>query len=165
MPSNFFHLGLISMILPEARMIHCRRDPFDTCLSCYATLFTHGHEYSYDLNDLGQFYILYRKQMAHWHAVLPQECILDVDYEDLVENTESQVRRILEFCGLSWDANCLRFYETKRHVMTASFNQVRSPIYKSSIRRADMFRPWLEDLENVLSAYPEIMDRDLVAPK
>jgi tetratricopeptide (TPR) repeat protein len=152
MPSNFLHLGLISLILPEARMIHCRRDPLDTCLSCYATLFTHGHEYSYDLNDLGHFYILYRKQMAHWHAVLPQESILDVDYEDLVENTESQVGRILEFCGLSWDADCLRFYETKRHVKTASFNQVRLPIYKSSIRRADLFRPWLGDLENVLSA-------------
>ena len=164
MPSNFVYLGLISMILPEARVIHCRRDPFDTCLSCYATLFTHGHEYSYDLNDLGHFYISYRKQMAHWHAVLPQESILDVEYEDLVENTEGEVRKILEFCGLSWDEDCLRFHETKRHVMTASFNQVRLPIYRSSIRRADMFRPWLGDLENVLSAHREIIDRGVVAP-
>ena len=152
MPYNFLHLGLISMIFPEARTIYCRRDPFDTCLSCYATLFTHGHEYSYNLNDLGHYYTLYRKQMAHWHAVLPQESIFNIDYEDLVENTESQVRRILEFCGLSWNADCLRFHETKRHLKTASFHQVRSPIYKSSVRRSDVFRPWLGELENVLSA-------------
>lgn len=154
MPSNFLHLGLISLMLPEARMIHCRRDPFDTCLSCYATLFTNGHEYSYDLSELGHYYSFYHDQMTCWEQVLPRGSVLDVNYELLVEDTESQIRRILEFCGLNWDASCLRFYETKRHVKTASFNQVRSPIYKTSVRRAEAFRLWLNDLERALSVGP-----------
>ena len=114
-------------------------------------IFTNGHEYSYDLSELGHYYSFYRDQMAFWERSLPRGSILDVDYEILVEDTESQIRRILEFCGLDWDANCLRAHETKRHVKTASFNQVRSPIYKTSVGRAEMFRPWLSVLGTALS--------------
>jgi tetratricopeptide (TPR) repeat protein len=150
MPNNFLHLGLISCLFPEARMIHCRRNPLDTCLSCYSTLFTHGHEYSYDQEDLGHYYSLYRDLMAYWREVLPADRILEVDYEKLVDDSENQVRRILDFCGLSWDPMCLRFYETKRHIKTASLNQVRSPIYKTSVGRSEKYCPWLGRLEAVL---------------
>jgi len=150
MPANFLHLGLISTVLPGARMIHCRRNALDTCLSCYSTLFTHGHEYSYDLEDLGRYYMFYANLMAHWRNVLPPERILEIDYEDLISDSEIKMRRILDFCGLPWDPACLRFYETKRHIKTASLNQVRSPIYKTSVGRAEQFRPWLGPLEAVL---------------
>jgi tetratricopeptide (TPR) repeat protein len=150
-PGNFLHLGLASLILPEARIIHCRRDPLDTCLSCYTTLFTDGHEYSYDLGELGRYYGFYRELMAYWHSILPPGNLLELDYELLVDDTEGQARRIFEFCGLTWEPGCLRFHETKRHVKTASFNQVRSPVYRTSIRRAEKFRPWLGTLEAALA--------------
>jgi tetratricopeptide (TPR) repeat protein len=151
MPSNFLYAGLISLILPDARMIHCRRDPLDTCLSCYSLLFTSGQEYSYDLGELGGFYRLYRGLMAHWRRILPPESLIEIDYETLVGDTEGVVRKILDFCGLSWNAACLRFYETSRRVTSASLDQVRSPIYAKSIGRALPFRPWLGALEAALA--------------
>lgn len=150
MPTNFLNLGVIALAFPEAPLIHCRRNPLDTCLSCYATLFTYGHEYSYDQTELGQYYGHYRRLMGHWQRILPENRILALDYEALVTDSESQMRRILDFCGLAWDANCLKFYETKRHVPTASFNQVRSPIYKTSLGRAELFRPYLKPLATAL---------------
>jgi tetratricopeptide (TPR) repeat protein len=154
MPLNFLHAGLISLILPNARMIHCRRDPLDTCLSVYSLLFTSGHEYSYDFRELGRFYRLYRTLMAHWRRVLPPENFLEIDYEALVGDTERQVRRLLDFCDLPWDADCLRFHETRRRVTSASLDQVRSPIYTQSIARAQAFRPWLGVLEETLVDLP-----------
>ncbi len=148
--TNFLYVGLISLILPGARMIHCRRDPLDTCLSCYSLLFTDGHEFSYELGELGHYHRLYRELMAHWSDVLPQGSVLDVDYEALVNDAEGQVRKVLEFCALPWDDSCLRFYETKRLVTTSSLDQVRLPLYKTSIGRAQMFRPWLGELEGAL---------------
>ena len=148
--TNFLYAGLISLILPGARMIHCRRDPLDTCLSCFSLLFTDGHEFSYDLGELGHYYRLYHELMAHWNNVLPQGSILDVNYESLVNDAEGQVRRMLDFCALPWDDSCLRFYETNRLVTTSSLEQVRLPLYKTSVGRAQMFRPWLGELEEAL---------------
>jgi tetratricopeptide (TPR) repeat protein len=149
--SNFLYAGLISLIFPNARMIHCRRDALDNCLSCYATLFGHGHEFSYDQADLAYFYRLYGKVMRHWNANLPKNAILDIDYRALIDGTETEIRRILDFCGLPWDDACLRFYETKRLVSTSSLNQVRSPIYRSSLGRAENFKPWLAPLMDGLA--------------
>jgi tetratricopeptide (TPR) repeat protein len=151
MPLNFRHAGLISLILPGARMIHCRRDPLDTCLSCYSLLFTSGQEYSYDLDELGRFYRLYGRLTAHWRQVLPPDSLIEIDYETLVGDTEGEVRKILDFCGLPWDPACLRFYETTRRVTSASLNQVRSPIYAKGIGRAQSFRSWLGALEAALA--------------
>jgi tetratricopeptide (TPR) repeat protein len=148
--TNFLYAGLISVLLPGARMIHCRRDALDTCLSCYSLLFGHGHEFSYSQTELGHYYGLYRKTMAHWNSTLPVEAMLDVDYEALVTGPEEQVRTILNFCGLPWDDACLRFYETKRTVTTSSLDQVRSPIYKTSMGRARVFQPWLSELKKSL---------------
>ncbi|MGD0865165.1 MAG: sulfotransferase [Rhizomicrobium sp.] len=151
MPSNFRYAGLIPRLLPGARMIHCRRDPLDTCLSIYSLLFTTGHEYAYDMAELGRYYVLYRGLMAHWRRVLPRDSFLEIDYEMLVRDTEGEVRRILDFCGLPWDAGCLRFHENRRRVSSASLNQVREPIYTKSIGRARQFRPWLGALEAALA--------------
>jgi tetratricopeptide (TPR) repeat protein len=135
MPSNFCYAGLIHLILPYARIIHCLRDSVATCLSCYGLLFKEGIEFSYDLEDLGRFYRLYEGLMAHWREVLPEGRILEVRYEDVVADLETQARRIVEHCGLEWDEACLAFHATDRPVKTASATQVRQPIYKSSLER------------------------------
>jgi Tfp pilus assembly protein PilF len=135
MPSNFCYAGLIHLILPSARIIHCLRDPVATCLSCYALLFKEGIEFSYDLEDLGRFYRLYEGLMAHWRKVLPEGCILEVRYEDVVTDLATQARRIVAHCGLEWDEACLGFHATDRPVKTASATQVRQPIYASSLER------------------------------
>jgi tetratricopeptide (TPR) repeat protein len=148
--SNFLYAGLISLLFPRARMIHCRRDPLDTCLSLYSLLFDHGHEFSYDLADLGHYYGLYRRIMAHWRNLLGPDGLLEIDYELLVDDTEAQVGKILNFCEFPWDDACLRFHETERLVTTSSFDQVRSPIYKKRVGRAEKFRPWLGPLVEAL---------------
>lgn len=135
MPSNFLYAGLIRLILPDARIIHCRRDPVDTCLSCYTKLFTSEQAFSYDLAELGGFHSAYQALMAHWRAALPASHFLDVDYEAVVADLEAEARRILGFLGLPWDNSCLRFHETERPVRTASVNQVRQPVYRSSAGR------------------------------
>jgi tetratricopeptide (TPR) repeat protein len=145
-PMNFRYAGAISLILPGARMIHCRRDALDTCLSCYSLLFVSGHEFAYDQIELGRFYRLYQGLMAHWRRLLPAECLLEINYEALVSNTEGEVRRILDFCALPWDAACLRFHDHSRRVSSASLEQVRSPVYTTSVGRARSFRPWLGPL-------------------
>jgi tetratricopeptide (TPR) repeat protein len=152
MPLNFLHAGLISLILPGARMIHCRRDPLDTCLSIYALLFTNGHQFAYDQNELGRYYDLYRTMMAHWRRVLPAESFLEIDYEALVRSTEGEIRKLLDFCELPWDERCLDFHHTNRRVTSSSLAQVRSPIYAASIGRAQKFRPWLGALQVALGA-------------
>jgi tetratricopeptide (TPR) repeat protein len=152
---NFFYAGLISLVLPNAKMILCRRDPLDTCLSCYSLQFTTGHPYAYDLDELGHFYRLYQRLTDHWRNVISPDRLIEVDYESVVTDTEPQVRRLLDFCGLPWDPACLRFHETDRRVTSASLDQVRSPIYKSSVGRAQAFLPWLAPLEAALAdQYP-----------
>jgi tetratricopeptide (TPR) repeat protein len=135
MPSNFLYAGFVRLILPDARVIHCRRDPVDTCLSCYTKLFAGEQAFAYDQTELGRFHRAYQGLMAHWRATLPTSHFLEVDYEAVVEDVEAEARRMLDFLGLPWDEKVLRFHETERPVRTASVNQVREPIYRSSAGR------------------------------
>jgi tetratricopeptide (TPR) repeat protein len=150
-PFNFYMLGLIAVLFPGATVLHCRRDPLDTCLSCFFTNFEKDTGFNRDLGHLGAFYRDYARLMAHWHGVLPLR-ILDVQYEELVADLEGQSRRMVEFAGLGWDDACLEFWRTERVVRTASNLQVRRPIYTSSIGRADAYRPWLGPLIDALAA-------------
>ena len=136
MPSNFLLCGMIRLILPDAHIIHCRRDPVDTCLSCYTKLFAGEQAFSYDQSELGRYHRAYQALMAHWRAILPASYFLEVDYEALVMDIEPQTRRMLDFLGLPWDEACLRFHETERPVRTASVNQVREPLYRTSAGRS-----------------------------
>jgi tetratricopeptide (TPR) repeat protein len=149
MPLNFLQLGLVALLLPDARVIHCRRDPLDTCLSCFMTDFINGHLYKYDLGHCGHFYRQYERLMAHWKSVLELR-ILDVQYEDVVADPEGQARRMVEFIGLPWDQRCLRFHETKRPVATASGQQVKVPIYKRSVGRWRNYEKHLAPLRTAL---------------
>ena len=133
-PSNFHHIGLIAVLFPNARIFHCVRDPLDVCFSNFTTHFASDHAYSNELADLALYYNEYARLMAHWKAVLPGR-IHDVSYEGLVNETESVSRNMLSVLGLPWDDACLRFYETRRAVKTASDWQVRRPIYTTSTAR------------------------------
>jgi tetratricopeptide (TPR) repeat protein len=152
MPLNFLHLGLISAALPRARIVHVRRDPVDTCVSCYLTLFERQLGFSYDLEELGRFYRSYQRLIEHWRTLLPPDRFIDVDYEAVVADLDREARRLIEFCGLPWDDRCLRFYEAERPVATASMNQVRRPIYAHSVGRARALLPYLAPLVNVFEA-------------
>ena len=132
MPNNFASIGLLSLALPNAIFINTRRHPLDTCLSCYKQLFAKGQPFTYDLTELGEYYLQYDRLMAHWHAVLPGR-VLDLQYEQMVADQAGQTRRLLDFCGLPWEDACLRFHETERAIRTASSEQVRLPIYDDSI--------------------------------
>jgi tetratricopeptide (TPR) repeat protein len=132
MPNNFASVGLIALALPRARIVNTRRHPLDTCLSCYKQLFARGQPFTYDLVELGEYYLEYERMMAHWHAVLPGR-VLDVRYEAMVADQAGETRRLLEFCGLPWEETCLNFHETDRAIRTASSEQVRLPIYASSV--------------------------------
>ena len=150
MPANFLHIGLIRRILPDALIIHCRRDPVDTCLSCYSQLFAGEQPFTYDQTELGRFHRDYQTLMEHWRSGLPESRFLEVDYESVVEDLEGQARRMVSFLELPWDDACLEFHETKRPVRTASVSQVRQPIYRTSTGRwrkhAAGLRPLLEAL-------------------
>jgi len=154
MPINFVYAGLIHLVLPHARIIHARRDPLDTCLSCFATLFAKGQQFTYDLAELGQFYRAYDRLMQHWRAVLPSGVMLEVQYEELVADLEGQARRIVDHCGLQWDEACLLFHETERPVRTASAVQVRQPIYHTSVGRWRRYERQLAPLIEVLGIDP-----------
>jgi tetratricopeptide (TPR) repeat protein len=149
MPSNFLFAGLIRLILPDARIIHCRRDPADTCLSCYTKLFAGEQEFTYDQRELGRFCRAYQELMAHWRATLPASHLLEVDYEVVVEDVEREARRMLDFLGLPWNDKVLRFYDIERPVRTASVNQVREPIYRTSAGR---WRKYTAHLQPLLEA-------------
>jgi tetratricopeptide (TPR) repeat protein len=149
MPLNFLHLGTIACLFPNARVIHCRRDPMDTCLSCHMTAFNVGNDFKYDLHNLGLFYKDYQRLMAHWKTVLDL-AMLEVCYEDLVTDPEPQSRRMVEFLGLDWDDRCLRFHDTQRPAVTSSVVQVRQPMYKSSIQRWRHYERHLTQLKDVL---------------
>jgi len=131
LPNNFVHVGFLGLALPNAKVIDARRHPLDSCLGSFKQLFARGQPFTYDQFELAEFYLQYRRLMDHWHDVLPAK-ILDVQYEEVVDDLEAQVRRILEYCELPWDDACLRFYESDRAVKTASSEQVRKPIYSSS---------------------------------
>jgi tetratricopeptide (TPR) repeat protein len=154
MPGNYRIAGLIHVAMPNAPIIHTRRDPVDTCLSCFSKLFGDELNWSYDLSELGRHYRQYQDMMEHWEDVLPPGTILDVQYEDVVDDLEGQARRLLDFCGLPWDDACLSFHETKRAVRTASVAQVREPIYRRSVGKwrpeEAVLRPLLDGLASTI---------------
>ncbi len=152
MPSNFRYAGLIHRVLPNARIIHCRRDPADTAVSCYTKLFTGRQPFAYDLAELGRYYRARDRLMAHWRAVLPANRFLEVRYEDVVENLDAAARRLVAFCELDWDAACLDFHTTSRAVRTASAAQVRRPIYTASIGRWKAYTHRLKPLLGALAS-------------
>jgi len=137
------------MLFPKAKIIHCRRDPLDTCLSCFTTDFTAGYEFSFSLPGLGHFYRQYERIMSHWNVVLPTP-ILEVNYEKLVGNLEGETRRMVEFINLPWNPVCLQFYANDRFVGTASNSQVRKPLYRSSVGRWRNYEKFLGPLRESL---------------
>lgn len=145
MPSNFQELGLITILFPSARVIHCVRDPLDTCLSNYFQNFEEGNECSYDMETLSLYYRKYKERMHHWETLFPNS-IHTVQYELLVSNPEEQTRTLIDFLGLEWEADCLNFYKTKRSVQTSSDWQVRQPIYKQSVARWKNYEPYIGKL-------------------
>jgi len=147
---NFLFAGLIHLALPNARIIHARRNPVDTCLSCFSKLFASQMSFTYDLTELGQYYRAYDALMAHWRGVLPAGVMLDVQYEDLVADFEPQARRIVEHCGLPWEEACLQFHTTQRPVKTASSAQVREPLYRAAVGRSQSYRALLSPLLDAL---------------
>jgi tetratricopeptide (TPR) repeat protein len=149
---NFRLIGLINLALPNARIIHARRDPVDTCLSCYSKLFVGKLPYTYDLKELGRYYRAYEVLMKHWRCVLPRDVMLEVQYEEVVTDLEGQARRIVSHCGLEWDARCLDFHQTERQVRTASKTQVRQPIYKSSVGRWHAYQSLTQTLCEAMQA-------------
>jgi tetratricopeptide (TPR) repeat protein len=146
MTENFRFAGLIALALPHARMIHVRRDSLDTCLSCFCTLFAEALPYAYDLAELGRYHRAYEGLMDHWRTTLPPGMMLEVRYEDVIADLEGQSRRIIDHCGLEWDARCLEFHRSERSVRTASFAQVRRPLYQTSVGRWRNYEPFLEPL-------------------
>jgi hypothetical protein len=151
LPMNFQMVGLIKLALPMARIVHVMRDPLDTCLSCFATPFEDGDlDFTCDLSELGRFYRGYGDLMDHWRAVLPSGAMLEVKYEDIVEDCEGEARKLIDYCGLEWNDRCPKFYETVRQVATASALQVRQPVYRTSIGRAMRYAQWLKPLRDAL---------------
>ena len=158
MPNNFPLLGLLHLILPNARIIDARRHPLDSCIGCYKQLFAKGQNFTYDLEDLAHYYRNYDAMVNHWHAVLPGK-VLTVHYEDTVADLEGQVRRILDHCGLPFEESCVRFHETRRAVRTASSEQVRRPIYSDALGKWRYYAPFcerlVEDLKPIVDVLPE----------
>lgn len=158
MPNNFFHIGLIHLILPNAKIIDARRHPLACCFSGFKQYFARGQNFSYGLDDLGRYYRDYVALMAHFDAVLPGR-VHRVVYERMVDDTEHEVRRLLDYCGLPFEEGCLRFFENERPVRTASSEQVRRPIYREGVDHWRHFEPWLDPLKaalgDVLDHYPD----------
>lgn len=148
-PGNFHYIGMIRVMFPRAKIINCVRNPLDTCFSCYQNYFTRGVRFTYDLQELGTYYLLYSSLMDHWREALPG-FVYDFCYEDLLQNQEAESRRLLDFCGLEWDPVCLDFHRTERPVQTASVVQVRQPIYRSSVGRATQYANHLMPLRDAL---------------
>jgi tetratricopeptide (TPR) repeat protein len=154
MPANFFYLGMIHLMLPNAKIIHAMRDPMDSCFSCYSRLFINDNlGFTYDLEALGRYYVRYSKLMRHWHDILPPGTVLDMRYEELVADTETQARRLLAYLGLPWDANCMDFHHNKRQVKTASAAQVQKPIYRTSLARWERYADHLAPLLELVKEY------------
>jgi len=150
MPFNFFWAGLVHLLLPNARIVHSRRNPVATCLSIYTIPFSTTVAFASGLDDLASYYRLYRRLMDHWRAVISPNRLIEVDYEDVVAETESSARRLVSFCGLEWDSACLRPEENRDAVKTASHWQARQPIYRSSVERWRRYEPWIGELRELL---------------
>lgn len=149
MPHNFLYIGMIALLWPNARIIHCTRDPIDNCISCFMNSFNDRHTYNTDFTSLGLYYREYHRLMQHWNALLPGK-IYECNYETVIADQEGESRRLIDFLGLPWDDACLRFYENERSVTTHSRWQVRQPIYKSSVKRwkkyGDKIQPLIDAL-------------------
>ncbi len=150
MPANFSHVGFIRLILPHAKIIDARRHPMATCVANYRQLYAQGKHQSYDLTELGEYYLQYAEDMDHWERVIPG-AVLHVQYEDVVSDLESQVRRILDFCGLSFEESCVHYHRNARPVNTASAEQVRQPIYDSAIEFWKHYEKYLDELRQILA--------------
>lgn len=158
MPNNFLHIGLIKLILPNAKVIDARRHPMACCFSGFKQLFAEGQEFTYGLTEVGEYYKYYVELMDHWDEVLPG-FVLRVQHEDVVQDLDNQVRRILEFCGLPFEQSCIEFYKTERNVRTPSSEQVRQPIYTTGLQQWRNFEPHLQPLidalgDQILARYP-----------
>ena len=151
MPNNFRHIGLIHLILPNAKIIDARREPMACCFSNFKQLYASGQEFTYDIEDLARYYGSYQQLMSHWDAVLPGK-VLRVQHENVVDDLEGNVRRLLSFCGLDFEPSCLEFYKTERSVRTASSEQVRRPIFKDGLDQWRNFDPWLGPIKAALAA-------------
>ena len=149
MPNNFRHIGLISLILPNAKIIDARREPMACCFSGFKQLFAEGQEFSYSLEDIGNYYRIYIEMMSHWDSVLPGK-VLRVQHEEVVDDLEGQVRRILDYCGLPFEQACIDFHKTERAVRTASSEQVRQPISRSGVDQWRNFESHLVPLKDAL---------------
>ena len=149
MPNNFRHLGLIQLILPNARIIDVRREPMACCFGIFKQLFARGQEFAYGLEDIARYYRGYLELMRHWDAVLPGR-VLRVQYEDLVADLEGTVARLLEHCGLGFEPACVEFHRSARSVGTASAQQVRQPLYRDALGHWRHYEPWLGPLRAAL---------------
>ena len=158
MPNNFPSIGLLKLILPNAKVINARRHPLDSCFGSYKQLFFKGQSWSYDQFEIAEYYLQYQRMMDHWHEVMPGQ-VLDVSYEEMVADQEAQTRRILDYLELPFEEQCLRFYETDRPVNTASSEQVRQPIYTKAVHfwrnYENKLDEMIEGLEPVLMDLPE----------
>jgi hypothetical protein len=153
--TNYFFVGLINLLFPNAKVIHTRRDPVDTCLSGFTKLFKDDMPHSYDLGELGRYYGKYRELMEHWEKVLPAGFLTTVVYEDVVADTEKEAKRLIKFLGLPWDPKCVDFHKSDRPVKTASVAQVRKPIYKTSVKRWMKYGDGLQPLVDAIEGNPE----------
>jgi len=151
MPNNFRHVGLIRLMLPNAKIIDARRDPMACCFSGFKQLFAEGQLFSYSLDDIGRYYKDYVKLMAHWDEVIPGY-VLRVQHEDVVANLETQVTRMLDFCGVPFEESCLEFHKTERNVRTPSSEQVRQPIFSTALEQWKNYEPWLGPLKQALGS-------------
>jgi tetratricopeptide (TPR) repeat protein len=149
MPNNFRHLGLIHLLLPNARIIDARREPMACCFSNFKQLFASGQEFTYGIEDIARYYRTYLELMEHWNAALPGR-ILKMDHEDVVDDLDANVRRLLDFCGLDFESACLDFHKTARSVRTASSEQVRRPLFREGLDQWKNFEPWLGPLKTAL---------------
>ena len=149
MPANYSHVGLIHLILPNAKIIDARRNPIATCVANYRTLFAQGKNQTYDLTELAEYYLQYVKMMGHWHDVLPGQ-VLRVQYEDVVADLGHEVRRILDFCELPFEESCINYDQSARPVNTASSEQVRQPIYDSAVNFWKNYELHLDELKEIL---------------
>lgn len=154
-PNNFVFVGLLKLAIPNAKIINARRHPMDSCLGSYKQLFASGQPFTYDLTELGEYYLQYQRLMDHWHRVLPG-FVLDVQYERVVADLETEVRRMLDFCELPFEPDCLRFFDTERAIKTASSEQVRQPIYSSSV---DLWRKYEAHLSELSQILKPLLDR------
>lgn len=158
MPANFLAVGLIHLMLPNAKIIHVKRNAADICLSGFTKLFNNSQHHTYDQTEMGRYYVNYAKLMEHWRNVLPEAAFHEVQYEELVTDKEAQTRRLIEYCGLEWNDACLESHKTERSIKTASVTQVRLPVYTSSVERWRPYEKHLQPLFEALGEYAPVTD-------